>query len=221
MQSSARRSTLERRAEIAAAALRIIGERGLTSLTTASLAAEIGVTSGALFRHFTSRDAILAESVRYAVERIEQTFPAPDLPPLERILDLARNRVRVLGADPGLAWLLRSEQAFLTMPGDAVAQLHSLVGKTRKYLLDALVEGAQDGSIRRDVEPPVLLLTVMGTIHAMIGLNALHRKATGPGQPDLDRVLSGLARLVAPQAATAPAGRAVKRTTPGRNRRKK
>lgn len=219
MQTPVRRPTRERRAEIAAAALRIIGERGVTSLTTASLAAEIGVTSGALFRHFTSRDAILAESVRYAVGRIEETFPDPALPPLERILRLARNRVRVLGSDPGLAWLLRSEQALLTMPEDAAAQLRALVAKTRRYLLDALVEGAKEGSVRRDVEPDVLLLTVMGTIHAMIGLGALHRKSTD-GRPDLDRVLAGLERLVAPPAATAPS-RGASKPTPGRNRRQR
>ena len=219
MQTPVRRPTLERRAEIAAAALRIIGERGLTSLTTASLAAEIGVTSGALFRHFTSRDAILAESVRYAAQRIEETFPDPELQPLDRLLQLAANRVRVLGADPGLAWLLRSEQAFLTLPPDAVAQLRALVAKTRRCVLDALVEGAQDGSIRRDVEPDVLVLTVMGTIHAMIGFGALHRKSTD-GRPDLARVLAGLERLVAPPAATAPSRR-TSRPTPGRNRRQK
>lgn len=219
MQSSIRRPTGERRAEIAAAALRIIGERGLTSLTAASLAAEIGVTSGALFRHFTSRDAILAESVRYAVAKIEETFPDPDLPPVERILQLARNRVKVLGSDRGLAWLLRSDQAYLTMPEDAVARLRSLVAKTRQYLLDALVQGMDEGSIRRDIEPAVLLLTVMGTIHALIGLSGLHRKALQGGRPEPERVISGLERLMAPPAATAPSRRAI--TKPGRNRRQR
>src|SRR5512139_3123316 len=219
MPAPLRRPTLERRAEIAAAALRIIGERGLPSLTAASLAAEIGVTSGALFRHFASRDAILAESVRYAVARIEDTFPDPDLPPLERITRLAHHRVRVLASDPGLAWLLRSDQAYLTMPDDAVARLRALVARTRRYLLDAVEEGAKAGSIRRDVEPAALVLVVMGTIHAVIGLGALHTRATSPGRPDPGRVLAGLERLLAPPAATAPPRRR-NQPTPGRNRRK-
>jgi AcrR family transcriptional regulator len=213
-----RRPTSERRAEIAAAALRIIGERGLPSLTTATLAAEIGVTSGALFRHFDSREAILAESVRHAVERIEATFPDATLPPVERILQLAGNRVRVLGTDRGLAWLLRSDQAYLTMPEGAVNELRGLVAKTKKYLLDAIRQGARDGTIRADIEPEVLLLTVMGTIHALVGLTGLHGHATSAGRPQLEPVLSGLARMMAPPAASPLSSKLP--ATRGRTRRK-
>ena len=56
-----RKPSAERRVEIAQAVLRIIGEQGITSFTTTALAKEIGVTSGALFRHFASRDEILQE----------------------------------------------------------------------------------------------------------------------------------------------------------------
>jgi AcrR family transcriptional regulator len=219
MQPGIRRPTAERRAEIAAAALRIIGERGLTSLTTTTLAAEIGVTSGALFRHFASRDAILAESVRHAVGRIESTFPDPGLPPIERVLGLARNRVRLLGGDPGLAWLLRSDQAYLALPDDAVARLRAVVSKTRRYLLGAIRAGAGDGSIRADIEPAILVLNVMGTVHASVGLTGLHRTATHGVGPSPERVVSALESLLAPPLAAAPARRGEK--SRGRIRRKK
>ena len=111
MSPTLRKPAAVRREEIAQAVLRIIGERGLTSLTTSNLAAEVGLTSGALFRHFASQDEILRETTRHAVARIEATFPDEPLSPVDRLLALARNRVRVLGADPGLAWFLRSEQA--------------------------------------------------------------------------------------------------------------
>ncbi|HXV75571.1 MAG TPA: TetR/AcrR family transcriptional regulator [Candidatus Polarisedimenticolaceae bacterium] len=113
---------MERREEIARAVLTIIGARGRTALTTTTLAAEVGLTTGALYRHFASLDEILTEAVRYGVERIESTFPAAALPPLDRVLELARNRVRLLGRDRGLAWLLRSEQAYLTLP------IHAVIG---------------------------------------------------------------------------------------------
>jgi AcrR family transcriptional regulator len=201
MQTRLRKPGGERRAEIAAAALRIIGERGVTSLSTTTLAAEIGVTSGALFRHFSSRDAILDEAVRHAVERIDAAFPDPDLPPRERLLQLARNRVRLFGSDPGLAWLLRSDQAHLTLPESAVARLRDVVARSRKYLLDAIREGVAQGSVRRDIEPEVLLVVVMGTIHALIGMGGAHRHA--PRRPDPAPVLSALERLIAPAESTA------------------
>ena len=66
-----RKPAAERRQEITLAVLRIIGERGLTSLTTATLAEEVGVTTGALFRHFASFDEILRETVRHGIRRME------------------------------------------------------------------------------------------------------------------------------------------------------
>ena len=86
MSPTLRKPTADRRREIAQAVLRIIGERGLTSLTTAAIAAEIGVTNGALYRHFSSLDEILIETVRQGVVKIESTFPDPALPPIERLI---------------------------------------------------------------------------------------------------------------------------------------
>jgi len=188
---------MQRREQIALAVLRIIGQRGLTSLTTATLAAEVGVTNGALYRHFASLDEILIETVRHGIARIEATFPDRTLPPLERLLALARNRVRLLGGDAGLAWLLRSEQAYLSLPEEAGARLRDIVRRSRRFLLEALREGAADGSVRADIEPGLLLVPVLGTIHAMIGTGDPHRPRSR-GRPDAERVLSALARLLQP-----------------------
>ena len=62
------RQTTAKRTEIADAALRIIGERGITALTMASLAEELGVSPGAPFRHFSSRNEILEEVAHRVVE---------------------------------------------------------------------------------------------------------------------------------------------------------
>ncbi|MCK5482219.1 MAG: TetR/AcrR family transcriptional regulator, partial [Gemmatimonadetes bacterium] len=142
MVTQTRKPTAERRKEIAESILRIIGERGLTSLTTTTIAAEVGLTSGALFRHFVSRDEMLTEAVRFGLARIEDTFPNESLPPIDRLMELARGRIRVLGSDAGLAWLFRSEQAFLELPGEAVTLLRVIVERSTRYVLEALREGA-------------------------------------------------------------------------------
>ena len=157
-----RRPSAQRRPEIAKAALRIIGEHGRGALTTANLAAELGLSSGALFRHFASLDDVLREAVRVALIEIAVTFPDHSLPPLERLLALAGNRMRLIAADRGLGWLLRSDEPQLTLPDDASALLRSLAKSSQRFLLTALREGAEDGSIRRDVDPEILLLTVTG-----------------------------------------------------------
>ena len=196
MATRTRRSSAQRREEIVTAVLRIIGRRGLTSLTMSTLAAEIGVTSGALFRHFDTRDDILRGVVRHAVARIDRTFPDESLPARERLFTLARNRIRLLGPDPGLAWLLRSEQAYLTLPEDAVDQLRDVARRSRRFLLKAIRDGAADGSIRTDIPPDVLLVPIIGTIHALIGMPGASRHVTSKQHRSTSRVLSALERMI-------------------------
>ncbi len=197
MRVTTRKSGAERREEIAKAVLRIVGERGESALSTTNLAAEIGVTSGALFRHFSTRDEILAAAVQYAIPQMEATFPDESLPPLERLMQLARNRVSLLGSDSGLAWLLRSDQAYHALPEDAVKQLRNLVRRSKRYLLSAIREGAKQGTIRGDIEPEVLLVLVTGTVHAMIGMPGVHRPSSPGRGANSSRVLAALEQILA------------------------
>lgn len=193
-----RKPAAERRLQIGEAALRIVGRQGVTALTTANLAREVGLTTGALFRHFATLDDVLREAVRQGLEKMESTFPDRSLPPPDRIFQLAWNRVRVLSWNPGLAWLVRSEGALLLLPADAVDSLQEFVSRSRRFLLDAIQEGARQGSIRRDIEPEVLLVSVTGTIHALVGMPGIHRLARVARKVEPERVLQGLMRMLAP-----------------------
>ena len=188
----------ERREETALAVLRILGAQGITALTTSALAAEVGLTSGALFRHFPSRDAMLDEAVDHALAQVEATFPDAALPPLDRLLQLAENRIRVLGSDAGIAWLFRSEQVTHCLPPDAIRKLADMARRSKAFVLEALTEGAALGSIRSDIAPEVLLVPVMGTIHALIGMEGIHDTTIRSGQVGPGQVLTALARLLSP-----------------------
>lgn len=197
---TARKPAAARREEVAQAALRLIGTQGLSALTTATLAAEVGLTTGALFRHFASLDAVLAAAVATAIARVEETFPDPDAPPLDRLLDLAARRVRLLADEPGVAWMLRSEQALLSLPDGAVAELRALGRRSRDFLLAALRDGARDGAIRADIEPEILVVPVLGTIHTLAGLSAMHGRRQRARDQEIESVLDALRRLLAPVA---------------------
>ncbi len=212
MKPTTRRSTSVRREEIARAVVRIIGRRGITSLSTATIAAEVGLTTGALFRHFASQDEILTHATRYAVELIQGTFPDESLAPRERLLALARNRIRTLGTDAGLAWFVRSEQALLTLPPDATRMLRDLVARSKRYLLATLRAGAAEGTIRGDIAPEILLLPVMGTIHALIGMSGVHT-LTAARRRNTEQALRGLMVLLTPPSG-AGARRKPHRRTP-------
>jgi AcrR family transcriptional regulator len=196
MPPTSRKPRAERRPEIARAALRILGSRGEAALTMNALAAEVGVTGGALFRHFASREEMLEEAVSQAIVQLEATRPDAALPPVERLRSLARQRVRLLSAEPGVAWLLRSEQATPALPPSAVERLRAVVERSRASVRATVREAVAAGELRDDVPISVLVLSFVATVHALVGQPGLSGR-TRPGL-SVSSGLDGWFRMAAP-----------------------
>jgi AcrR family transcriptional regulator len=196
MTPTTRKPSGVRRREIAQAALRVIGLRGATSLTAASLAREVGLTPGALFRHFATVDDILCAAADLAIELIEETFPPTRLAPVERLRTLARGRIDLISGTPGLAWLLLSDQVYLCVPDAAVDRLRALVERSRAFILAALGEGVERGDLRADLDPRMMLPIFTGTVHSLIVARGVHREADAA--PQTEPTLGALFTLLAP-----------------------
>jgi AcrR family transcriptional regulator len=192
--SPATRPTTPRRTEIADAALKVIGERGVAALTMATLASEVGVTSGALFRHFASRDEILEEVAARVVELMEASFPEPGLPPLERLRHLFLARAETVGRYAGIPRLLFSDQFAKALPESASLQIRSLVRRTRLFMLEILREAASRGEIRGDLAPEDLLVPVMGSLQHLAFLSSLPKEGLPRGNSE--HVLATLLTLL-------------------------
>ncbi len=192
--STTRRSHAERRKQISEAALSIIATEGATSLTTKTLAAAVGVSTGALFRHFESLDAVLTEATVRAITHVDATFPDGPLAPVEALRTLAIARIGLLNRRPGIAWLLRSSQAPLVLPEEAVLRLRELVKRSRQFIRRALRRGMRDGSFRSDVSLDVLMMAFTSTVHALVRRPSMHgKRAKNPA-----RSIDGLMALLTP-----------------------
>lgn len=192
MSDATRKPAAVRRREIAVAAMEICGTKGAAALTTASIAHEVGLTTGAIFRHFTTLEDVLRESTRLAIEMMEATFPSEDLEPVDRLFELARARIELLGNDPGTAWLLQSDEARKKLPKDAVKDLMALVARSKKFVLRALKEGAKAGSLRDDIPADDLMVCFMGTIHSLIGMSGIRGGKSRSRNVKMKTVLAGL-----------------------------
>jgi len=64
-----RKRSVERRAEVIAAATSLYAERGYPNVSMADVAGAVGVTSSALYRHFRNREDLFAATVARAAER--------------------------------------------------------------------------------------------------------------------------------------------------------
>jgi AcrR family transcriptional regulator len=201
-----RRSTEERQEEIADAALRILATRGLGALTVSALAKELGLTGGALYRHFPSTDAILEAVSARVVAVLVASLPDPSLAPLAWLERFIESRANTVSGHAGLARLLFSDQLALALPEPALVHLRGVVKTTGQAIVRALLEGQRRGEIRADVEPMELVPIVMGAVQML----ALSQAGTivPPHLTSSSRIWETLRRLLeAPATRGAPAGR--------------
>lgn len=191
-----RRPSGERRVEIADAVIGLIGRKGVASLTLAAVAKEIGLTQGALFRHFASREEIL-EAVAERIEAlVTEAMPPADAPPLERVEGLFRV-VGLVGERKGVGRFIFSEQLNLALPPNASERIRGIVSRTARFVTDALAEGAAQGVIRSDIAPEVLAVTVIGTLQATAFLSLALKRAP----PTAGTSKAALLRLLSPTGA--------------------
>ena len=148
-----RKSQAERRTEILDATLGLLGQYGLEGTTVSRIASAVGLTPGALYRHFESRAALIDEANKVAGERAAlgwvETSHEPDI---LRRLEAVGQQARRLG-EGQLATVVRPfflELGSAEQP-DLSGQMKLEKFKSFYALVDLAEEGKRQGTIRPDV----------------------------------------------------------------------
>jgi TetR/AcrR family transcriptional regulator len=137
--------TENRQAALVAAALALAAQRSPATVTTAELAQAVGITQGAVFRHFESKEAIwlavLDHAHRTLLARL-QAAAAAHTAPLPALRAVFMAHVDFVVEHPGVPRLIFQE---LQQPHDTPlkAQVRSLMHDYRQ-LLARLLQQAQD-----------------------------------------------------------------------------
>jgi AcrR family transcriptional regulator len=150
------------------------------AISTAAIAERMGVSHGALFRHFPSREAIWAEAVTWATGELERRFdaclevpaaattpdpgaaPLPPSGPLQQVAALMASHAGLLQQHPGLVRMLFAE---LQRPATSPARETGKAFMQRFRLrLAALIAAAQaDGDLEPDLDPHDLAAVLVAT----------------------------------------------------------
>lgn len=199
-----RRATEVRQVELTDAALHIIATEGITALTTRRLAEHVGLSSGAIFRHFASLDALL-EAVVLRVEAVlEATYPPEVLSPIEKLERFVEARSTAVGNQIGILRLVLSEQFFLALPKSGSERLTACVDRTRAFIVQCLRDGQDAGEVRTDLAAETLAPIVMGTMQmlALSANNTLNRAVEAQSVRDNLRALLRPPITASPSANT-------------------
>ncbi len=171
------RAVRTRAAMLEASAL-VFARRGYEGASFAELIAESGLTKGAFYFHFSSKQELALETMRHKqqqlVEAITAALPATTSA-LERLAGLLRARARALDTDESLWCVLRLG-----------AELGRVRGPTSEYsrlnewpielFADLVRQGQVAGSIRADLDPRATGEAIFATI---VGMDTLALQLTG------------------------------------------
>jgi AcrR family transcriptional regulator len=166
---TARKSSEERRREIADAAIKIIGERGLREFTAAHVAEEVGIKDGTVFRHFKDMNEITL-AVLDRLQELLEAAPQSTGDPLERLEGFVLTRLHFVTVQRGIQSLLFSDQLSHALGAEGPRRVAALRNRGRDFVRTCLREAADKGLLRDglDIEGAVVLVTgtVMGFLFA-------------------------------------------------------
>lgn len=143
----------ERKAQIANATLLLAAEYGLHGVSMSRIAAAVGISNAALYRHFNSRDDILIAAYDLLDERVHRWIESSAGPSaMSRLRRLCESHASVFSVDIE-SFNAPMFQFIVWIPRDRVRE-H--VDKRHRAVLDAFVRilegGKAQGDVRKDID---------------------------------------------------------------------
>jgi TetR/AcrR family fatty acid metabolism transcriptional regulator len=156
----------DRQIEIIKAATELIGDRGIQNLTTKNLAAEMGFSEPALYRHFKGKTEILVSVLSFyrAILKNEMSkIINGDLSGLDKLGQIMKFQFNHFNNNPAIVMVIFSETSFQyeKVLSEAVLKIMS---QKKKMIEDVVKLGQKDGSIRKDCEENHLASIFMGSM---------------------------------------------------------
>jgi TetR/AcrR family transcriptional regulator len=164
-----------RQASLVEAALRLAAQRSPADITTAELAHEVGITQGAVFRHFASKEAIWLAALDWATEslmsRLQAAASAAENPTAPTELSALRAvfsaHVDFVVAHPGVPRLVFQE---LQSPGDTPlkARVRGLMLRYRQLLLNLLQQAHTQQALRPEIDLQAAAVLFIGSVQGLV-----------------------------------------------------
>lgn len=160
----------ERRAVTVEAVVQLAAEQNPSEITTTAIAKHMGVTQGALFKHFPTKDAILQAVMEWVAERlIARTDKAAQAAasPLAAIEAMFMAHVEFVAEHPGVPRMLFGElqRAELTAPKRMAQALIRRYGERLHRLID---EGIARGELNPALDVEAAATLFVGTIQGLV-----------------------------------------------------
>lgn len=167
--------TDERQREIVTAVLALARERGPDAITTQAIADRIGVTQGAIFRHFADKEAIwlaVFSWVRASLGAVFAAAVAKADSPLAKIEQAFLAHVAFIARNPGVPRVMFHE---LQYPGDSPvrAEVRAMITGYRKGLALLFRQAKAAGELPADLDVTLAPMLFLGAVQGLVIQTAL------------------------------------------------
>ena len=165
-----RLTTGQRRQEIVATVLALARERGPDAITTQAIADRMGLTQGAVFRHFPDKQAIwlavfawVREALGAAIARAVEKADSP----LARIEAAFLAHVAFIAANPGVPRVMFHEMQY---PGDSPvrAEVRAMIASYRQRLTLLFRQAKAAGELPRELDATLAPVSYIGAVQGLV-----------------------------------------------------
>lgn len=165
-----RLTTEERQAEIVAAALKLAQEISPVSITTSDIATAIGITQGAVFKHFPTKDAIWLATMKWVRERLLLKLDEAarsETSAVRALEGMFHAHVAFVIAHPGAPRIIFHE---LQQPADSLIkqEVRALLQAYRQLLLGQFKAGIKTGELPVGLDQEAAATLIVGIVQGLV-----------------------------------------------------
>lgn len=150
--------TPDRRTVILERAADLFANKGIAATTVREIADAVGILSGSLYHHFSSKDEMVEAIVRTYLDDLTAQYAqivATEKDPRQQLTELVRVSLAVIEAHPHATEIYQnSANHLIDLPGYEAIKV--MAAKVQRTWLEVLNTGVASGSFRTDIPPRVL-----------------------------------------------------------------
>lgn len=173
-------SAEERRAATVQAVVDLAAEHNPAEITTTDIADRMGLTQGALFRHFPNKDAILEAAMSWVTERLLTSVDKAAVgvaSPSAALEAMFMTHIAFVAKHPGVPRLLFGE---LQRADDTLAKrmVQTVIRKYEQRLQRLMEAGKAQGELDAQLDVASAAVLFVGTIQGLVMQSLLAGKVT-------------------------------------------
>ena len=160
----------ERRAATVEAVVALAAEQNPSDITTTAIAERMGLTQGALFRHFPTKDAILESVMDWVAERLLARIDkaaARAASPMAALEAMFMAHIDFVSKHPGVPRMIFGE---LQRPGDTPPKklVQSLLRRYRERLQRQLEAGKKQEALDAGLDVAAASVSFIGAVQGLV-----------------------------------------------------